>query len=58
MVWKFTSKEYKELFSKTREETVCGPSGLHMSHWKAALESDEITKMHATLTWAAFALGI
>ena len=50
MEWKFGSKEYRQLFSHTREETSCGPSGLHMSHWKAALESDEITFVHATLT--------
>ena len=58
MEWKFGSDEYRKLFNKTKENTSCGPSGLHMSHWKAATESDELTFIHATLTWAAFALGI
>ena len=55
--WKFGIEEYKDLFSKTREDTTCGPSGLHMSHWKAALEDVEIINVHASMTWAAFALG-
>ena len=58
MQWKFGSEEYRQLFNKTREDTSCGPSGLHMSHWKAATESDEISFVHATMTWAAFKLGI
>ena len=58
MEWKFGSEEYRQLFNHTREATSCGPSGLHMSHWKAATESDEITYVHATMIWAAFAMGI
>ena len=42
MKWKFGVEEYKQLSTKTREETSCGPSGLHMSHWKTALQSDDI----------------
>ena len=57
MKWEFGSKEYKNLFLKTREDTSCGPSGLHMSHWKAATQNDEIMEVHAALTWAAFSLG-
>ena len=57
MQWQFGSQEYQDLFSKTREETSCGPSGLHMSHWKAALQNEDILEVHATLTWAAFSLG-
>ena len=33
MKWKFEISEYKKLYSKTRENMTCGPSGLHMSHW-------------------------
>ena len=40
--WSYSVDEYKETFSKTRESTACGPSGLHMSHWKAALERETI----------------
>ena len=58
MQWKFGIEEYKELFSKTRETTACGPSGLHMSHWIAALQNEDIMEVHASLIWAAFAMGI
>ena len=58
MKWKFGKAEYEELFKKTRESTACGPSGLHMSHWVAALQHEHIMEFHATLTWAAFAMGI
>ena len=58
MTWKFGSEEYRQLFNHTKESTSCGPSGLHMSHWKAATESDDLTFVHATLTWAAFVMGI
>ena len=57
MKWNFGLKEYKALYSKTRESTACGPSGLHMSHWKAAVERDNIAAVHAFFIWAAFALG-
>ena len=32
--WTYGINKYKQTFSKTRESTACGPSGLHMSHWK------------------------
>ena len=57
MEWTFGVKEYKQLFGRTREGTACGPSGLHMSHWKAAIEREELTKVHTFFIWAAFALG-
>ena len=55
--WKFGAEEYIEVFNKTRESTACGPSGLHMSHWKAACERKEIARVHAFFMWAAFELG-
>ena len=57
MTWNFGISEYKKLFGKTRESTACGPSGLHMSHWKAAIERDRIAEIHAFFIWAAFTLG-
>jgi hypothetical protein len=57
MTWSFGLTEYKKLFGKTRESTACGPSGLHMSHWKAAIERERIAEVHAFFIWAAFALG-
>ena len=55
--WEYGIKEYKDTFSKTRESTACGPSGLHMSHWKAALERDGIIRIHSFFIWAAFQFG-
>ena len=52
--WSYGIDEYKDTFSKTRESTACGPSGLHMSHWKAALERDAIMRVHAFFIWSAF----
>ena len=58
MKWKFGVEEYKAVFEKTRECLSCGPSGLHMSHWKAALQSDMLMAIHSGLTWAAFQMEV
>ena len=55
--WKFGVDEYMAVFNKTKESTACGPSGLHMSHWKAACERKEIARVHAFFLWAAFEVG-
>ena len=55
--WTYGVDEYKRTFSKTRETTACGPSGLHMSHWKAALQRERIMKIHAFFIWADFEYG-
>ena len=55
--WKFGVEEYTNVFNKTNESTACGPSGLHMSHWKAACERKEIARVHAFFMWAAFEKG-
>ena len=55
--WKFGVDEYLEVFNKTKESTACGPSGIHMSHWKAACERKDIARIHAFFMWAAFELG-
>ena len=55
--WKFGVVEYLEVFNKTKESTACGPSGIHMSHWKAACERTSIARVHAFFMWAAFELG-
>ena len=56
-IWKYGVEEYKNTFSKTRESTACGPSGLHMSHWKAALEREPLMRVHLFFIWAAFQFG-
>ena len=55
--WVFGVEQYKEIFNHTKEATACGPSGLHMSHWKAACERDSIARIHAFFIWAAFEYG-
>ena len=55
--WNYGIEEYKQTFSKTREQTACGPSGLHMSHWKAALERECLMRVHSFFIWAAFGPG-
>ena len=55
--WEYGIKEYQATFSKTRESTACGPSGLHMSHWKATLEREAIMRIHSFFIWAAFQFG-
>ena len=55
--WKFGVEEYLQVFNKTNESTACGPSGLHMSHWKAACERRQIARVHAFFLWAAFEMG-
>ena len=57
MQWDYGIEDYKKTFSKTKESTACGPSGLHMSHWKAALESEKIMRAHSFFIWAAFKYG-
>ena len=55
--WQFGVEEYRATFSKTGENISCGPSGLHMSHWKAALESEMLMKVHSFFIQSAFRYG-
>ena len=57
MPWTYGVEEYKETFSKTRENTACGPSGIHMGHWKAALEINYLMKIHSFFIWSVFTFG-
>ena len=55
--WKFGMKEFQTLFRKTRESTSCGPSGLHMSHWKVIAEDDILSELWAWIIETAFVHG-
>ena len=55
--WHFGADEYKEIMRKTKEKTACGPSGIHMSHWKAGAENETLAKVHSFFIWSAFFLG-
>ena len=57
MKWSYDSQDYRASFSKKSEETSCGPSGLHMAHWIAACEDEELSALHASFIEAAFKIG-
>ena len=58
MEWTYGIEEYKASFSKKSEDTSCGPSGLHMSHWIAACEDNDLCALHANFIEAAFRIGL
>ena len=55
--WTYGAEEYCKSFSKKSEDTSCGPSGLHMSHWIAACEDPQLSALHASFIDAAFRIG-
>ena len=58
MEWTFNTDNYRQVFNHTHESKSCGLSGLHMSHWKEATESDFLTALHADMTRMAFTTRI
>jgi hypothetical protein len=58
MKWTYGKKEYRESFSKKNDDTSCGPSGLHMAHWIAACEDDDLCQLHAQFIEASFRIGL
>ena len=42
MEWTYGVEEYRASFSRKSEDTSCGPSGIHMSHWKAGAENETL----------------
>ena len=46
-MWSFGIKVYQEVFNKTKESSACGPSGIHMSHWKAACTREKTAQVHS-----------
>ena len=57
MEWKFDEEDYQKAFSKKNEETSCGPSGLHMSHWKAIGSNHQLCVLFAKFIEIPFKLG-
>jgi hypothetical protein len=55
--WVYGADEFIATFKKTRESTACGPSSIHMSHFRAATERRNIATVHAFFIWAAFRFG-
>ena len=58
MEWTYGAEEYQASFSKKNENTSCGPSGLHMSHWIAACDDEELSELHASFIEASFRIGL
>ena len=57
MEWKFDADDYNQAFSKKNEKTSCGPSGLHMSHWKAIGQDQKLCALFAKFIEIPFKLG-
>jgi hypothetical protein len=57
MKWQYGAAEYRASLSKKSEDTSCGPSELHMAHWIAACEDDELSQLHADFIGTAFSIG-
>ncbi len=47
-------KEYKQFWKKKREDTVTSPFGLHVGHFKAALQKEEILNVHRIMLLIPF----
>ena len=52
--WQFDTDEFIITFQKTCGSTACGPSSLHMGHFRAATEHRNIASVHTFFIWAAF----
>eukprot|EP00957_Ditylum_brightwellii_P116055 8853463-Ditylum_brightwellii.AAC.2 len=50
-------QEYKDLFKSQDESTSSSPSGRHYGHYQAALVSDTISQVHATMMSLLFLVG-
>ena len=55
---KMTMENYMELFNKTKESTSSPPSGLHYDHYKAATESDILSKVNLLFMVVPFKVGL
>ena len=51
-------EEYKKFWHKKKESTVTSPFGLHVGHYKAALQHAEILNVHRLLLLIPFQTGI
>ena len=51
---KITIQDYKNFWRKKRETTVTSPYGLHIGHYKAILQEDDIVELHMELMTLPF----
>ncbi|GFH50470.1 hypothetical protein CTEN210_06946 [Chaetoceros tenuissimus] len=57
MNWKFGKDEFRAAFSKARNNTAPGFSGLPMTYWKANCEDDKLCEIYAALSETSFKEG-
>ena len=50
--------EYKRFWKKKKEETATSPFGLHIGHYKAATEKDEILNVHRIMLLLPFQMAL
>ena len=55
--WEYGPTQYRETFSKIRENIATGPSGLTMPVWKAACFDEELAEINAILIELPFKFG-
>ena len=52
-----TNEEYKQFWIKKRESTTTSPYGLHVGHYKAACNVDDLIEVHRRLAQLPFQFG-
>ncbi|GFH56253.1 hypothetical protein CTEN210_12729 [Chaetoceros tenuissimus] len=57
MDWQFGREEFRAAFSRARNNTAPGFSGLPMTYWKAICEDDALCDIYAALLETAFKQG-
>lgn len=57
MPWTFGIEEFRETFSKKREDTGCGLSGITMHFYCMFCEDDKLAEFHATIIYLPFKYG-
>ena len=55
--WEFGKQQYRETFSKIREDVAVGPSGLIMPLWKAACHDEVLSDINAIFVELPFKYG-
>jgi len=51
-------EEYKRFWKKKKEETVTSPFGLHIGHFKAAVENEEVLDVHRIMLILPFQMAL
>ena len=57
MRWEYGPEDFRDTFSKKREDTGCGPSGITMQFYHMFCLDDELATMHASFIYLPFKYG-